>query len=150
MCIRDRVYGPVGDLIKTEAQYEKAIGQALSAAAQNIVVEDEATGKALIAHLRRMDYGRATFLPLAALRPRTFGGEISRYLSMDGAIGPAMDLVRFDPAIVRAVEYLLGRTLIVRDMDAGIAIARAAGNKMCIRDRPWPPCCPRWMGDKPF
>ncbi|QWT55644.1 chromosome segregation protein SMC [Christensenella sp. MSJ-20] len=127
------VYGPVGDLIKTEAQYEKAIGQALSAAAQNIVAEDEATGKALIAHLRRMDYGRATFLPLAALRPRTFGGEISRYLSMDGAIGPAMDLVRFDPAIVRAVEYLLGRTLIVRDMDAGIAIARAAGNSFrCV------------------
>ena len=123
------VYGPVGDLIKTEAQYEKAIGQALSAAAQNIVVEDEATGKALIAHLRRMDYGRATFLPLAALRPRTFGGDIlpavCPWTEPSALLWIWYGLI---PLSFERWKTLLGRTLIVRDMDAGIAIARAAGN----------------------
>jgi len=127
------VYGPVGDLIKTDAKYEKAIGQALAASAQNIVVEDEETGKALISHLRRNDYGRATFLPLNAINPRVFGSDINRYLSMDGAIGTAMELIRCDDRVKKAAEYLLGRTLVVRDMDCGIAIARASGRSFrCV------------------
>ncbi|MDL2225346.1 chromosome segregation protein SMC [Eubacteriales bacterium OttesenSCG-928-M02] len=127
------VFGAVGDLVRTPKQYEIAIGQALSAQAQNIIVADEAAGKRLINHLREKDYGRATFLPLTALKPRAMGRDADAYLNRDGVIGPAMDLVSYDDAIKTAVEYLLGRTLVVRDMDTGVAISKESGYRFrCV------------------
>ena len=119
-----KVFGTVGDLLSVPQEYEKAMEQALGGGLQNVVVEREEDAKALISHLRQNRYGRVTFLPVSALRPRTFSDQELRQLTGPGVIGSAVSLVQFDPTVRTAIEYLLGRTIVVRDMDAGIALCR--------------------------
>lgn len=118
------VSGAVGTLIQVPLDYEKAIDQALGAGLQNVVVENEQVAKKLIAYLRQKEYGRVTFLPIAALRPRTFSAAEKQRLSGSGVCGCAVDLVHFPEHVRPAMEYLLGRTLIVEDMDAAIEVCR--------------------------
>ena len=116
------VHGPVSRLIRTEDQYTLAIEIALGAATQQIVVDSEADGKAAISYLKRTGGGRATFLPLSTIQGRTLqenGLEECR-----GFVGIASRLVTSDERYRGIVENLLGRTVIVTDMDAAIAMSR--------------------------
>ena len=118
------VLGTVGTLVRVPREYEKAMEQALGGGLQNVVVRDEQVGKTLIQYLRQRDYGRVTFLPLSTLRARTFSPQEQRQLQGPGVLGCAVDLIGFDPSVRKAMDYLLGRTLVVEDMDAGLAITR--------------------------
>ena len=118
------VLGAVGSLIQVPQAYERAIDQALGAGLQNVVVENEQIAKQLIAYLRKREYGRVTFLPVSALRPRTFSQAEKQKLSGRGVLGCAVDLIRFPENVRPAMSYLLGRTLIVEDMDAAIEVSR--------------------------
>ncbi|MDL2220583.1 chromosome segregation protein SMC [Eubacteriales bacterium OttesenSCG-928-N14] len=118
------VHGAVADLVNVPQQYEKAIEQALGGGLQNVVVDREETGKRLIEYLRDKRYGRVTFLPLAALKPRVFTDAEKKQINGSGVLGCALDLIGFDDAIKPAMEYLLGRTVVVEQMDAGIALSR--------------------------
>ena len=120
----DGVAGAVGTLIQVPQQYERALDQALGAGLQNVVVENEQIAKKLIAYLRQKEYGRVTFLPIAALRPRTFSMAEKQKLSGPGVHGCAVDLIDFPEHVRPAMEYLLGRTLVVEDMDAAIEVCR--------------------------
>ena len=117
------VRGPVAGLLKVPDQYTVAIEIALGGAMQNIVVEREEDGKAAIAYLKRRDSGRATFLPMDAIRPNSIqenGLERQR-----GFVGIASQLIRYDEAYKNVFANLLGRVIIAEDMDSAIAIARA-------------------------
>ncbi len=115
--------GVVADLIKVEKDYEIAVETALGGNIQNIVTSDEETAKRMIRFLKQNRFGRATFLPLTSMKAR---GGIQRpeALKEKGVIGVADTLVKSDPAYRELVGYLLGRTLVVDNIDTGTAIAR--------------------------
>ena len=124
------IHGPVASLMKTEQQYSLAIEIALGAGLQNIVVDREEDAKSAINFLKQRDGGRATFLPLTAIR----GDELqqSGVEKEFGFIGIASRLVRFDEQYTNIFRSLLGRTVIVEDMDCGIAMARKYRNSFRI------------------
>ena len=97
----------------------------LGPALQNIVVEREEDAKAMIEYLKKGRLGRATFLPLSAVKGRTLNQAERQLLTMSGCLGVASELIEFEPKYQGVVQSLLGRTLIARDLDAGIAIMRA-------------------------
>ncbi|MGM9661355.1 MAG: chromosome segregation protein SMC [Faecousia sp.] len=116
------IHGPVSRLIRTEDSFTVAVEIALGAAMQQIVVGSEADGKAAISFLKRTGGGRATFLPLSSIQGRALqetGLEDCR-----GFVGVASQLVTSDPQYRGIVENLLGRTVIVQDMDAAIAMSQ--------------------------
>ena len=115
--------GVVADIIKVEKKYEIAIETALGGSIQNIVTSDEETAKQMIAYLKQNKYGRATFLPLTAIRG---GQDIARpeALREKGVIGTADKLVTVDEKFRKLSEHLLGRTLVADNIDTGIMLAR--------------------------
>lgn len=115
--------GVVADIIKVEKDYEVAVETALGGNIQNIVTADEDTAKRMIQYLKQNKFGRATFLPLTALK--TYGG-IGRQeaLKEEGVVGTADSLVKVEDRYKGLAAYLLGRTLVVDHIDHGIAIAR--------------------------
>ena len=124
------VHGPVSKLIRTEDDYTIAIEIALGAAMQQIVVENEADGKAAISYLKRTNGGRATFLPISALKPKTL--QESGLDNCAGFVGIASDLITSDPKYRGVVENLLGRTVIVENIDNAISMAKRYGNRFKI------------------
>ena len=124
------IHGPVANLMKTEQKYSLAIEIALGAGLQNIVVDREEDGKSAINFLKQRDSGRATFLPLTAIR-----GEELRENGVEdefGFVGIASRLVQHDQKYTNIFQNLLGRTVIVEDMDCGIAMARKYRNAFRI------------------
>ena len=124
------IHGPVANLMKTEGKYSLAIEIALGAGLQNIVVDREEDAKSAISFLKQREAGRATFLPLTAIR----GDELRQSGVEDefGFVGLASRLVSFDPKYTNIFNNLLGRTVIVEDMDCGIAMARKYKNAFRI------------------
>ena len=116
------VRGTVAGLMETERQYAVAVEIALGPALQNIVVEREEDAKSAIALLKQRDAGRATFLPLSAIR-----GDELRESGLEGErgyVGLASSLIRFDEPYRDVFLFLLGRTAVCEDLDAGIAMSR--------------------------
>jgi chromosome segregation protein len=117
------ILGVVADLIKVDKAYETAIEIALGGSIQNIVTEDEETAKRQIEFLKKNKYGRATFLPLSGISGR---GSFStpQALKETGVIGLASTLVRAEDRYSELVQYLLGKTVVVDQIDHAIALAR--------------------------
>ncbi len=124
------IHGPVSRLIRTEDEYAIAIEIALGAAMQQIVVGTEADGKAAISYLKRTGGGRATFLPMNTIRGKNL--EESGLDGCRGFVGIASELVKSENAYRGIVENLLGRTVIVQDMDAAISMANKYRNRFKI------------------
>ena len=119
------IHGPVAGLMKTDGKYSLAIEIALGAGLQNIVVDREEDAKAAIGFLKQRDGGRATFLPLTAIR----GEELRDNVAGEyGFVGVASRLVTYDPQYDNIFRNLLGRTVVVEDLDSGIAMARKFRN----------------------
>ena len=117
------IKGVVADLIQVDKNYEVAIETALGGSIQNIVTDSEQTAKKLIEFLKRNRYGRATFLPLSGISSR--GGFTQKEaLREPGVIGLASDLVTSQPQYRELCVYLLGKVLVVDNMDHAIAIAK--------------------------
>ena len=124
------VHNPVSRLIRTDDETTLAIEIALGAAMQNIVVDTEQDGKAAISYLKRTGGGRTTFLPLNTTTGRTLqekGLETCR-----GFVGVGSELVSFDNRYRGVVENLLGRTVIVTDMDAAIQMSQKYSRRFKI------------------
>ncbi len=119
------VRGVVASLIRVPERLERALDMALGGALQHIVVEREEDAKQMIDYLRVNRLGRATFLPLSAVRGRTLDAAERRLLTMPGCLGVASELIEYDAAYRGVVENLLGRTVVAENLDAGIAIMRA-------------------------
>lgn len=124
--LKKRIEGVVAELIRVPKEYETAVEMALGAALQNIVTPTEQDAKYVIEYLRRKEYGRATLLPISAMRARTLDAAEREACRVDGFLGVGSELVGYDAKYRGVFENLLGRTVIVRDLDAGIAINKRA------------------------
>ncbi len=109
---QQRQFAVVSSVIEVPAELETALEVALGARLQNIIVPHWDAAEAAIAELKRSDAGRATFLPLDSLRsPRP-----SRIPQAKGVLGLASELVKYAETYERAVQHLLGRTIVVEDL----------------------------------
>ena len=122
------VKGVLAQLMTVPQAYETAIDMALGAAQQNIVTDTEETAKELINYLRQNRLGRATFLPMSAIRGKTLYGNERNVLKLPGCLGVASELVQCAPEYRGIVENLLGRTVIADNLDHGIPIMRAGNH----------------------
>jgi len=122
------VHDVVAMLLSVPREYETALDMALGAAMQNIVTDTEHDAKRLIDHLRKNNLGRATFLPLSAVKGRTLSASERRVLNMKGCLGVASELCGFNEAYRPVMENLLGRTVVAEDLDSGIQIMRAGNH----------------------
>ena len=117
------ILGVIADIVKVEKQYETAIETALGGTIQNIVTDKESTAKELIGYLKQNKLGRATFLPLNAIHARnTLENEAC--INEKGVIGVASNLVRVSFEYERLAKYLLGRILVVDNIDNALLIAK--------------------------
>ncbi len=116
------VIGPVSRVVTVPDDYAVAVETALGAALQNIVVETENDAKAAIGYLKQQDAGRATFLPLSSVRGNLL--DERGVAGQPGYVGVAARLVQYEARFEGVVHSLLGRIAVVRDLDAGIALAR--------------------------
>jgi len=129
-CLEDRdfgrgIHGPVAQLITVEERFETAIEISLGASLQNIVTDDEYAAKRAIEYLKRNNLGRATFLPKSAIKPRTLDESLlAEIRQMKGFEGIAAEKVKYDKQFSGIILNLLGRTVIVDNMDSGIRMAR--------------------------
>lgn len=127
-----RIAGVVAELISVPAKFETAIEFALGSALQNIIVPTEQDAKFVIEYLRSRDYGRATLLPITAMRPKLLNADERSLLSERGCFGIASELIECSPAHRSVIENLLGRVVIVDDLDTGIAINRRSRSSFKI------------------
>lgn len=123
------VHGPVANLIKADDECALAIETALGAAAQNIVIDTQNDGRSAIEMLKRMDAGRATFLPIDTIR----GSVMTDAPVRDpGFVGVAFDLVKFDESYRQIFANLLGRTVVAETLADAVRISKANGNRLRI------------------
>ena len=121
-------YTPVADAIRAPRELELAIEIALGAAVNNLICPDNAAAKTAIEWLKRRSAGRATFLPLDALRASGLGQRTLDVLHDKAVRGLASELVECAPEFGKAVDYLLGRILIVETLEDGTRLARRCDN----------------------
>ena len=118
--LKKGVHGVIANLISVPKEYETAIEMCLGQTMQNIVTDTEEDAKKLVNHLRKFNLGRASFLPITSVK----GKKIEKLKSEKGIIGIASDLVSYDKKYDSIVQNLLGRTVVVDNMDNAIQIAR--------------------------
>ena len=118
------IVGVVAELIRVPKEYETAVTMAMGSTLQNIVTPTAEDAKYVIDYLRAHDYGRATLLPMALIKPTLPTREERALLDLPGCIGVASELVGCDESVRKVVDYLLCRTIIVKDLDAGIALKK--------------------------
>lgn len=120
------VFGVVSNLIKVPEKYQVAIEVAAGSHLNDVIVDNDETAKKCIDFLKRERIGRATFLPLNKIRPAAF--ENKEMLKSKGVVGIASKLVDFDRKFSPAIEFVLGNTLVVEDLETarklGIGKAR--------------------------
>jgi chromosome segregation protein len=125
------LYGTVAENISVDKKYEPALETALGSGLQNLLIDTSESAKKCIAYLKSGKSGRATFLPLDDIQGSllTVPAAIN---AMPGYLGLAVELIHFDKKFTRAMEYLLGRIVVVTNLDDGVAISRAAGQRYRI------------------
>ncbi|MFV0364447.1 MAG: chromosome segregation protein SMC [Suipraeoptans sp.] len=117
------ILGVVADIIKVNKDYEVAIETALGGSIQNIVTDNEGTAKKMISFLKVNKFGRATFLPLTSVKAYK-GISNDKVLSESGVIGVASKLTKVEKKYEELCESLLGRTIVVDNIDTGVLLAK--------------------------
>lgn len=123
--------GVVADIMKVDKKYETAIETALGGNIQNIVTEDEETAKRVIEQLKKNKWGRATFLPLKSVKPRSLSQK-EKVLKEEGVIGTADTLAEAKEKYQPLLSYLLGACVVVKHIDHGIALSKKYGYTLRI------------------
>ncbi len=123
----------LANLISVPKEYQIAIEMTLGQSMQNIVTDTEEIAKKLVEYLRKNSLGRASFLPITSVK----GKRLDRINSkgINGVIGIAADLIKFDKKYEGIILSLLGRTVIVEDMDSAIALSKQ--NKYSFKIVTW-------------
>lgn len=124
------ICGPVSKLITVEREYSIAVETALAAAIQNIVTETEADAKRAINFLKTSKGGRATFLPVATIKPREF--KEHGFETLAGYVGIADELVKTDDKYRNIIKYLLGGVIVAEEIDSAAAIAKKYGYRIKV------------------
>jgi len=122
--LKQKFIGVVANLMEVPQKFETAIEMALGGAIQNIVTENEQNANSLIDYLKQNSLGRATFLPITSVKPRSIDDRFLNKLKLNGVYGIASDLIKFDKKISNIFESLLGNTVIVNDLPLAISLAK--------------------------
>ena len=118
------MHGVLANVIDVPDDLQTAIEMCLGASLQNIVTETETDAKRLVEHLRKNNLGRASFLPISSVK----GKKLDKVKgSNQGVVGVASDLVKYDKKYEQIILNLLGRTVIVDNMDTAINVAKQNG-----------------------
>jgi len=117
------VVGAVGELITVDKRFEVAIEIALGASVQNVVTKTENDAKTVIEYLKKNNAGRATFLPISTVKPRTSALN-KALLKEQGVLGVALDLCSFDKSYFNVFSSLLANTAVVDTMDNAINLSK--------------------------
>lgn len=125
---RENIHGAketkvLGEIFSVEKQYETAIEIALGAAISNVITETEQIAKTLIGYLKKNNLGRATFLPLNIIKGNKLVLD-KKITDAEGYIGIGSDIISYDSIYDNIMNYALGRTIICRDMDCALNIAK--------------------------
>jgi chromosome segregation protein len=119
------IHGALAQLIEVDREYETAIEITLGGALQNIVTQTEEDAKKAIEFLKTNKLGRATFLPISSVEGKSFDDStLDRIKKGEGFCGIASELVRHDPQYTGIVKSLLGRVVVIDNLDNGIRMAR--------------------------
>ena len=115
------MHGVLANIIEVPEQYQTAIEMCLGISLQNIVTDTDEDAKKLVEHLRKNKLGRASFLPISSVK----GKKLDKIKANEkGYIGVASDLIKFNKKYEQIILNLLGRTVIVDNMDTAIKIAK--------------------------
>lgn len=126
--LKKYVYGTVSGLTEVDKKYVLAIESALGGAMQNIIVGSEEDAKSCIEYLRKTGGGRATFLPVTSVKGKDME-NVSEISKCEGYIGIANDLISYDKKYAGIFKSLLGRVVVVDNIDNGIALSKKFGYK---------------------
>ncbi len=129
---REKLLGTVSQLITLKSEFVQAIEIALGNFMQHIVCVDENTAKDAIAFLKEQKAGRATFLPLNTLRVNNLSKQELDFANIKGVVGFADKLVQCDDKVRLAIAFLLGRTLIVDNLDTALVINKKGNTRLRI------------------
>lgn len=119
------IFGTVAELIQVPRGFETAIETALGAALQNIVCQDDKSAQTAIARLKENRAGRLTFLPVSSIRAGR-GAQAQALRGEPGFKGIASECVEFDPAYREVMDYLLGRVVVVDQMEHAVRLSKKA------------------------
>lgn len=125
--LNNAIKGVVGNIISVDSKYQTAIEIALGGSIQNIVTKDENDAKILINYLKESRLGRATFLPISAVKPRSLSSSDRQFLSSNGCLGVASELVKTDNIYKSVIDSLLGATVVCDTLDNAVNLAKRSG-----------------------
>lgn len=126
----DGIKGTVSQLITVKSEYQLAVETAIGQALQNIIVDTQENGKKAINFLKREKLGRATFLPLSAIKGNKL--QVNGINNENGFISIGSDLIKCEDIYLNIINYLLGRIVIVDNIDNAVNIAKKYDNKFKI------------------
>lgn len=124
------IHGALGQVVEVDSKFEKAIESALGAYMQNIITNDEHSAKVAINYLKKNNLGRVTFLPLNVIKSNKI--DISNIRNNTKIIGIASDLISYNDKYKNIFENILGRTIIIDNIDNGIKFAKETGHKFKV------------------
>ena len=124
------VQGALGQVIEVPSEFEKSIEASLGAYMQNIITKDESSAKAAINYLKKNNLGRVTFLPMNIIKSNKI--DIRNIRSNTKFIGIASDLIKFDEKYRNIIENILGRTIIIDNIDNAIKFAKENNHRFKV------------------
>ncbi|NLB33707.1 MAG: chromosome segregation protein SMC, partial [Tissierellia bacterium] len=126
--LKKSILGTVADVIKTEKKYETAIEIALGSAIQNIIVNTDKEAEEIIGYLKKNKIGRVTFLPINMLMERSLNKSEKEILKETCVIDTADNLIETNPKYQNVIKNLLGRIIVVDNLNNGFKISKKLGN----------------------
>lgn len=124
------IHGALGQVVTVDSKFEKAIESSLGAYMQNIITSDEASAKIAINYLKKNNLGRVTFLPINIIKSNKV--DIKNIRTNTKFIGIASDLIDYDDKYRSIFESILGRTVIIDNIDNGIKFAKETNHKFKV------------------
>jgi len=130
--LKNSIIGTVADIIKTDKKYETAIEVALGSSIQNIIVNTDVEAENIIEYLKKNKIGRVTFLPINMLQERSLNKAEQEVLKEKCVINTGDMLVETKNQFQTVIKHLLGRIIIVDNLNNGFKISKKLGNSLKI------------------
>jgi len=124
------IHGVLGKLLEFEEKYSGALEVSLMSSVSHIVCDNEEDAKEAVRYLKNNNLGRATFLPISVIKPRSIDSESYETIkSMNGFVDIASNLVRYDTKYRNIVLSLLGTIVVVDNIDNANLISKKLKNR---------------------